>query len=72
MFGKGYTMTLNRVHDKINLREGDEVLPLTVDGDSMRMVAGLGKAQAKLLELKDDNALRICGLKGGNAAEAQV
>jgi hypothetical protein len=55
MFGKGYTMTLNRVHDKINLREGDEVLPLIVDGDSMRMVAGLGKAQAKLLELKDDS-----------------
>ena len=55
MFGKGYKMTLNRVHDAVTIKEGDETLKLTVNGDSMRMVAGLNKAQKKMLEL-DDNA----------------
>ena len=47
-------MTLNRVHDKITIREGDESLKLTVNGDAMRMVAGLNKAQKKMLDLKED------------------
>lgn len=55
MFGKGYKMTLNRVHDAVTIKEGDETLKLTVNGDAMRMVAGLNKAQKKMLEL-DDNA----------------
>lgn len=55
MFGKGYKITLNRVHDVVTIKEGDETLKLTVNGDSMRMVAGLNKAQKKMLEL-DDNA----------------
>ena len=55
MFGKGYKITLNRVHDVVTIREGDESVKLTVNGDSMRMVAGLNKAQKKMLEL-DDNA----------------
>lgn len=55
MFGKGYKITLNRVHDAVTIAEGDETLKLTVNGDSMRMVAGLNKAQKKMLEL-DDNA----------------
>lgn len=55
MFGKGYKITLNRVHDTVTVREGDESIKLTVNGDSMRMVAGLNKAQKKMLEL-DDNA----------------
>ena len=55
MFGRGYKLTLNRVHDSITIKEGDETLKLTVNGDSMRMVAGLNKAQKKMLEL-DDNA----------------
>lgn len=54
MFGK-YTLTLNRVFDNIVIREGDEVLKLTVNGDAMRMVAGLNKAQKQMLELKDDS-----------------
>lgn len=53
MFGK-YEMTLNRVHDRITIKEGDERLTLTVNGDAMRMVAGLNKAQKKMLELTED------------------
>lgn len=56
MFGKRYEVTLNRVHDNIVIREGDEVLNLTVNGDTMRMVAGLNKAQKQMLELKDDSS----------------
>lgn len=52
---KGYTLTLNRVHDTINVREGGEALRLTVNGDSLRMVAGLNKAQKKMLEINDDS-----------------
>ena len=56
MFGKGYKITLNRVHDAVTIKEGDETLKLTVNGDAMRMVAGLNKAQQKMLALKDDSA----------------
>ena len=52
MFGR--TITLNRVHDSITIKEGQERLKLVVNGDSMRMVAGLNKAQKKMLALKDD------------------
>lgn len=55
LFRKGYELTLNRVHDTITIREGNEALKLTVNGDSMRMVAGLNKAQKKMLELKDES-----------------
>ena len=54
-FRRGYEMTLNRVHDTITIREGEEALKLTVNGDAMRMVAGLNKAQTKLTELTDDS-----------------
>ena len=54
LFRKGYSVTLNRVHDNITIREGDETLKLCVNGDAMRMVAGLNKAQQKMLELSDD------------------
>lgn len=47
-FRRGYEMTLNRVHDTITIREGAERLTLTVNGDAMRIVAGLNKAQAKM------------------------
>ena len=49
----GYKMTLNRVHDKVTVKEGGETLVLTVDGDAMRMVAGLNKAQEKMKALSD-------------------
>ena len=54
IFKKGYKLTLNRVHDVITVREGADTLKLTVNGDAMRMVAGLNKAQQKLLDLKED------------------
>ena len=51
---KRYEVTLNRVHDTVVIREGGERLTLIVNGDSMRMVAGLNNAQKKMKELKDD------------------
>ena len=56
IFKKGYEVTLNRVHDNIVVRESGETLKLTVNGDSMRMVAGLNKAQKKMLELNDESS----------------
>ena len=55
MFGKKYELTLNRVHDTVLIREGDEKLELRVDGDPMRMVAGLGQAQKKMQALDKDS-----------------
>lgn len=55
LFRRGYEMTLNRVHDTVTVREGDEKITLTVNGDAVRMVAGLNKAQAKMKELTDDS-----------------
>lgn len=54
-FFRGYEMTMNRVHDKVTVREGDEHITLVVNGDAMRMVAGLNKAQQKMKEL-DENS----------------
>ena len=49
-------ITLNRVHDRIVIREGDERLTLTVNGDAMRLVAGLNKAQQKMTALNDNSS----------------
>ena len=54
LFKKDYEMTLNRVHDNITIKEGDETLKLTVNGDGMRMVAGLNKARERLNALTED------------------
>jgi hypothetical protein len=53
LFRKGYEVTLNRVHDTVSIREGDEKITLSVNGDAMRMVAGLSKAQERMQELTD-------------------
>ena len=55
LFNRGYKLTLNRVHDTVLIKEGEESLTLTVNGDAMRIVAGLNKAQAKMTELNDDS-----------------
>ena len=55
MFKRGYELTLNMVHDTVAIKEGTERLVLTVNGDAMRMVAGLNKAQKKMLALSDDS-----------------
>ena len=54
-FRRGNEITLNRVHDTVIIREGNERLTLTVNGDSMRMVAGLNRAQEKMKALSDDS-----------------
>ncbi|MBO5917358.1 MAG: hypothetical protein J6Q14_01155 [Oscillospiraceae bacterium] len=48
-----FTLSLNRVHDRIRIVEGDERLELRVDGDPMRMVAGLNEAQKRLRGLTE-------------------
>jgi hypothetical protein len=53
LFRRGYEMTLNRVHDTVTIREGDESVTLTVNGDAMRIVAGLNRAQEKMNALTD-------------------
>ena len=55
MFGKKFTLSMNRVHDSIRIREGSDTLDLSVDADPMRLVAGLNKAQ-KVLKSVDDNS----------------
>ena len=41
-----YTLTLNRVHDTVRIKESDQSLILTVDADAMRLVAALRDAQS--------------------------
>ena len=48
-----YSMTLNRVHDTVVIREGDEKLKLSVDADPMRMTAGLMQAQQVMQKWTD-------------------
>lgn len=54
-FRRGYEMTLNRVHDTVRIKEDGETLVLTVNGDSLRMVAGLNKAQEKMKALTEES-----------------
>ena len=51
---RGYEMTLNRVHDTVTFREGDDKITLTVNGDAMRMVAGLNRAQARMNAITEE------------------
>lgn len=51
-----FTLSLNRVHDRIRIVEGDERLELRVDGDPMRMVAGLNEAQKRLCGLTEESS----------------
>ena len=54
-FKRNYEVTLNRVFDTIVIKEGNETLKLTVNGDAMRMVAGLNKAQEKMKGITDES-----------------
>lgn len=56
MFNRKYTISLNRVHDKITVSESGDDLSLYVDGDPGRMVAGLTTAQAMLKEIGQGNS----------------
>lgn len=54
MFFRRNEITLNRVHDRVRVREGRDVLELVVDGDPMRIVAGLNHAQKLLQKIDED------------------
>lgn len=49
-----YKLSLNRVHDNIQITEGDDKLKLHVDADPMRIVAGLAQAQKKMQAITKD------------------
>lgn len=48
-----FEISLNRIHDNIRIREGNDTLNLSVDADAMRMVAGLNKARNLLQSITD-------------------
>ena len=50
-----FNISMNRVHDTVKINEGSESLILKVDGDPMRMVAGLSQAQKKLQALNNES-----------------
>ena len=75
-----YKLSLNRVHDKVRINEGDEHLLLKVDADPVRMVAGILQAQ-KILQAIDDNSTEeqrhdaaefFCGCIFGKEQTAQI
>lgn len=51
-----YSLSLNRVHDTVRIREGNDFLRLVVDGDPMRMVAGLNQAQKMLVLINSETS----------------
>lgn len=55
-FRKEFVISLNRVYDKVCIREGGEKLTLTVNGDAQRMVAGLTNAQKRMQAITDETA----------------
>lgn len=50
-----FQMSLNRVHDTVRVHEGNENIILKVNGDPMRMVAGLSQAQKMLKALNAES-----------------
>ena len=75
-----YRITLNRVHDKVQVNEGGEHLILTVEGDAARMVAALTDAQKTLKALTNDStegerqeaALKFAQAIFGNSQAAKL
>lgn len=74
-----YKVSLNRVHDTVRISEGEEHIELRVDGDAMRIMAGLNQAQKMLSGLNEqsgedavrDAALYFAGaIFGHNQAQA--
>lgn len=50
-----FEISLHRVHDTVKIKEGTESILLHVDGDPMRMVAGLTQAQKALQAITQDS-----------------
>lgn len=55
IFHRPFTMTLNRVRDRLQIAEGTERLVLYVDSDPNRMVAALGQVQQQMQTLNNDS-----------------
>lgn len=49
-----FCLSLNRVHDRVRITEGDDKLDLRIDADPMRMVAGLSAAQKRLKAVNEE------------------
>lgn len=54
IFKKNDVLSLNRVHDSVQVVEGNDRLKLYVDADPMRLVAGLNEAQKRLKTIKEE------------------
>lgn len=52
---KPFTISLNRVHDRVRISEGGEHIDLLVDDDPMRLVAGLSQAQKGLQAINSES-----------------
>lgn len=51
-----FTLTLNRVRDRITVKEGDETLVLSVDSDARVIIKRIRNAQEKLVQAIKDSA----------------
>ena len=49
----GYTITLNRVRDRITIKEGNESLVLAVDCDSTAIVTRIRNAQESIIKVSN-------------------
>ena len=56
MFFPGRTISLNRVRDRITVKEGDETLVLDVDSDARLIVTRIRNAQEQLILAEKQNA----------------
>ena len=51
---KRYEVSLRRVRDTVRIREGDDAITLTVDGEAMRMVTALNAARQQMLGVTNE------------------
>ena len=49
-----FTMSLNRVHDTLKIKEGNDSIILHVNADPRRIVAGLNGVQARLQSINEE------------------
>lgn len=56
MFFRGYTLSTDRVRDRVRVREGGRTLVLTVSGEASRLVQAVSKVQEKLTAARAEDA----------------
>lgn len=49
-----FKISLNRIHDTVQISEGNDSITLRVNGDPARMVAGLSEAQRRMAAVNED------------------